>query len=100
MAPKGDKCTGNWLEQWKSNGGQDYALLDIRIKEGRCGVARYHGYESTWLVKENEYDGDDRVSKRIYDCLFMLADTNKRDPVYFGTTEGLHRVAQILKTRD
>ena len=38
-----------------------------------------------------EYDGDERVSKKIYDCLFMLADTNKRDPVYFGTTEGLHR---------
>ena len=91
LAPKGDSCTSNWLEQWKNNGGQDYALLDLRTKEGRRGVAKFHHYEPAWLLKENEYDADERVSTKIYDCLFMLADMRVRDPVYFGTTEGLHR---------
>ena len=54
-------------------------------------MAKIHAYESKWLGKEDEYDEDESVSKKIYDCLFMLADTTERDRVYFGTTKGLHR---------
>jgi len=64
LAPKGDNCTSNWLEQWKNNGGQDYALLDLQTKEDRRGVAKFHNYEPEWLLKENEYDADERVSKK------------------------------------
>ena len=38
-----------------------------------------------------KYDEDETISITIHDCLFMLADMNKRNPMYVDTTEGLHR---------
>ena len=65
--------------------------LTYEQKKADAGVAKFHNYEPEWFLKENEYDTDERVSKKIFDCMFMLAEMSKRDPVYFGTTEGLHR---------
>ena len=38
LVPHQDNFEPNWLESWIADGGQEYALRDLRAKEGRCGV--------------------------------------------------------------
>ena len=95
LAPSGEMCTETWFEDWKNNGGQAYALNDLRTKKGRLAVALYNGWRDDWNEKEEGYDDTETVSKKIYDLLHKLAGSQNDNTVYLGHTEGLHRAISL-----
>ena len=91
LVPHEDNFKPKWLESWIADGGQEYALRDLRTKEGRCGVAKFNGWLDEWVAKEEAYGENTPTSRKQYDCLFQVAGTQTKNCVYFGSKEGLHR---------